>query len=109
MQIGQKIRQRRTELGWTQRELASRMGYTHHSTLARIETGQVDVSQKRIEQFSKVLDISIAELMGWEEEKPVETDELSENAKKLIEFVKTVPEDKAELVLRVLRSIVESD
>ena len=65
--IGFKIKQRRIELGMSQRELARLMGYTDNSTLARIEQGKVDVSQSRIVQFSKVLNCTIAYLMDWEE------------------------------------------
>ena len=67
MEIGEKIKQRRNQLGWSQRELASRMGYTNNSTIAKIEQGKVDVSQARIVQFSEVLGVSIAYLMDWEE------------------------------------------
>ena len=68
MEIGEKIKQRRMELGLSQRELARRMGYSDNSTLARIEQGKVDVYQNKIVQFSEVLGVSIAYLMGWEEE-----------------------------------------
>ena len=67
MSIGQKIKQRRVELGWSQRDLAAKMGYNNNSTIARIEGGQVDIPQSRIMQFSKVLGVSVAFLMGWEE------------------------------------------
>ena len=67
MNIGDRIKQRRIELDWSQRELASKMGY-NHSTITRIETGKIDISQSRVVQFSKVLGVSIAYLMGWEEE-----------------------------------------
>ena len=43
------------------------MGY-NHSTITRIETGKIDISQSRVIQFSEVLGVSIAYLMGWEEE-----------------------------------------
>ncbi len=66
MHIGDRIKQRRMELGWSQRELAKRMGYSDNSTLARIENGKVDVYQGKIEQFANVLDVSIAYLMGWD-------------------------------------------
>jgi transcriptional regulator with XRE-family HTH domain len=68
MEIGDRIRQRRMELGWSQRELAKKMGYSDNSTLARIEQGKVDVYQNKIVQFSEVLGVSIPYLMGWEEE-----------------------------------------
>ena len=38
-----------------------------------------------------------------------EKNELSENQKALIDFAKNVPEDKADLVLRVMKSILEGD
>ena len=68
MEIGEKIRRRRMELGWSQRELARKMGYSDNSTLARIEQGKVDVYQNKIVQFSEVLGVSIAYLMDWEED-----------------------------------------
>ena len=67
MEIGEKIRIRRMQLDWSQRELARRMGYTNNSTIAKIEQGKVDVSQARVVQFSQVLGVSIAWLMDWEE------------------------------------------
>lgn len=68
MNIGEKIKQRRLELGWSQRDLAYRMGYTNNSTIVKIEKGIVDVSQSRVMQFSDVLGVSIAYLMDWEDE-----------------------------------------
>ena len=67
MKIGEKIKQRRNELGWSQRELASKMGYNNNSTVTRIEGGKVDIPQSRIVQFAKVLGVSVAYLMDWEE------------------------------------------
>lgn len=111
MNIGERIKEKRIEKGWSQRELAARMGYNNHSTLARIETGHVDVTQSRIIQFAEVLNTSIAYLMGYEDkkEKSDQDDGLSENKQKLIDFAKSVPEDKAEMILRVMRSILEVD
>lgn len=73
MTIGERIKQRRVELEWSQRELAKRMKYSNHTTITKIEAGQVDISQSRIKQFSEVLGVSIAYLMGWEEEPSEET------------------------------------
>ena len=67
MNIGEKIKRRRKELKLSQRDLAAKMGYSHHSTIARIESGKVDVSQTRIVQFAEVLKTSVSYLMGWEE------------------------------------------
>lgn len=43
------------------------------------------------------------------QEKSAADDGLSDNVRKLIDFARTVPEDKAEMILRVMQSIVESD
>ena len=78
---------------------------------AKIENGSVDLSQSKIEQFAAVFGISPSELMGWGEdtEEPVNFDGLSDKKKALIEFALSVPEDKASMVLRVLKSMVEDD
>lgn len=109
--IGEKIKERRKELGLSLRDLSDRMGYANHSTIARIESGAVDLPQSKVIKFAEVLDTTVPYLMDWEDpkEKSVEDDGLSENIKQLIEFVKSVPEDKADLILRVMRSIVEDD
>lgn len=67
MTIGDRIRQRRNELEWSQRDLAAKMGYNNNSTITRIENGKVDIPQSRIIQFADVLGVSVAYLMGWEE------------------------------------------
>lgn len=67
MDIGEKIKKRRLELGWSQQTLADKMGYTSKSTITRIEKGINDVSQRNIAKFSEVLGVSIAYLMDWDE------------------------------------------
>lgn len=67
MQIGKRIKQRRVELGWTQRDFADRLGYANHSTVARIERGEIDIAQSKIARFAEVLGVPVSWLMGWEE------------------------------------------
>lgn len=67
MTIGEKIKQRRIELQWSQRQLSDKMGYSNHSTITKIEAGKVDIPQSRIVQFAEVLGVSVAYLMNWEE------------------------------------------
>ena len=64
MHIGDRIKARRISLGWTQRDLAAKMGYKNHSVVARIEAGSVDLPQSRIDQFAKVLGITHGYLLG---------------------------------------------
>lgn len=67
MKIGERIRLKRNEKGWSQRDLAEKMGYSNHSTVGKIETGKVDLPQSKVVQFAEVLGVSVAYLMGWEE------------------------------------------
>ena len=82
-------------------------------------TGVNAVTAQKIASY---FDVSVGYLLGEEEKdqcrpscenkekKPTaEGDELSENMQKLIEFAKSVPDDKVELVLKVMKSIVEAD
>jgi transcriptional regulator with XRE-family HTH domain len=55
MTIGEKIKNRRIELGWSQQTLATKMGYTNKSTITRIEKGYNDVSQKNIAKSADTL------------------------------------------------------
>ena len=112
MKIGEKIKLRRIERGWSLQDLTERMGYANKSTIARIESGKIDIPQSKVVKFASVLNTTVADLMGWEEdkkEKPTDDDRLSDNMKMLIDFAKSVPEDKVELVLKVMKSIVEAD
>lgn len=68
MTIGERIKARRNELKLSQRDLCEKMGYSNHSTIGKIEAGKVDIPQSRIVQFAEVLGVSVAYLMGWEEE-----------------------------------------
>ena len=70
------------------------------------------VSAVTAQKIASYFGVSVGYLLGEEEkeEKPtVEDDELSANIKQLVDFVKSVPEDKVELVLKVMKSIVEAD
>lgn len=111
MHIGDRIKLKRIEKKLSQRDLAKILGYSDHSTIGRIERGTVDLSQSRLQQIADALNTDVAYLMGWTEqtEKPADNDGYTEQQKQLIEFAKSVPADKVDLVLRVMRSIVEGD
>ena len=67
MNLANKVRNRRIELGWSQEELAFKMGYKSRSSINKIECGR-PVTQKIIARLAQVLGVSIGYLMGWEEE-----------------------------------------
>ena len=63
----------------------------------------------KVEAMANYFGCEKSDLIEDKEKKPTADDGLSENAKALIEFAKSVPEDKAALILKVMKSIVESD
>ena len=48
----------------SQQSLASAMGYKTRSTIAKIESGENDVSQKKLKKFAEVLDTTVASLIS---------------------------------------------
>lgn len=108
MTLADRVRMRREELGLSQEELALRMGYSSRTSINKIENGR-PCSQKIIVRLADALNVSIPYLMGWEEEeKPTAQDDgLTENQRLLMQFAQSVPEDKAAMVLRVMKSILE--
>ena len=65
MTIYERIRQCRLNKGMTQSEIAEIMGYTDRSTIAKIETGKVDLFISKVSEFAKVFNVSPMYLMGW--------------------------------------------
>ncbi len=76
MTTGEKIRLCRIQHGWSMREMAKRLGYANSSSIARIESGQIDIPQSKIAKFAKVFGCSAADLM--EKDDARENAELSE-------------------------------
>lgn len=109
--VGENILAIRKQLGWTQEELANKMGYKSKSSINKIELGLNDIPQSKIAQFAKVLGVSPARLMGWEEDtsinsKNLPNDEkaLTEGEKAMLDLFRRVPEDKQQLVLQMIRA-----
>lgn len=65
----------RKKNGWTQEELAKKMGYTDRSMIAKIESGKVDLSQSKIIEFARIFDVEPGDLMGWDEPETFEIPE----------------------------------
>lgn len=68
MQIGDRIKARRLELGLTQDELAKKLGYRSRSTINKIEMNINDITQPKIIEFANALDTTVQYLMGFEPE-----------------------------------------
>ena len=81
------------------------------SLVTKWKVNKVDVpSPDVLKKLSAYFGMPVSELLGEEEnEKPTipEDDGLTDNQRLLMQFARNVPEDKAAMVLRVMRSILE--
>lgn len=69
------------------------------------------VSAVTAQKIASYFGVSVGYLLGEEEKEkePIVEDEFSESRKKLIDFASSVPEDKVDLILRVIQSIAEGN
>ena len=68
MEMAKRIKERRLAMGFTQEELAKKLGL-QKSAIAKYENGRVEnIKRSTISNMASVLNCSPAYLMGWEEE-----------------------------------------
>lgn len=112
MDVGTLIKQARLEKGYTQEELAEKVG-VKKSAVAKWENGRVsEIKRSNLKKLSEALGLKPTQLLGdsgYNLSPYSSIEELSENQRNLVDFALTVPEDKAAMILKVIQSIVESD
>lgn len=67
IEIGNRIKQLRTEKDMSQDELAKRSGYGSRSTINKIELGINDVPLSKIKAIAEALGVSVGTLLCWDE------------------------------------------
>lgn len=108
MQLHENIKARRIELGMTQEELAKKMGYSSRSAINRIESGQRDISQAKIEAFAAALKTDGATLMGYTNHSEPIIDKYSyelhnsPKLKRLYEIIRTLDDSKLDALITLL-------
>lgn len=75
MDMYDRIRKRRKELGMTQDELARLTGYNDRSSIAKIEAKKADLSQSKIIAFSEALKVTTSYLMDESKEEELTSQE----------------------------------
>lgn len=107
MEVGMIIKNARLAKGLTQEQLGNIVG-VQKSAIAKYENGRVvNIKRSTLQKLAIALDLKGSDLI---EEKPTANDDgLPEDVMKLIDFAKSVPEDKAAMVLQVMKTIVEAD
>ena len=69
MTLGDRVKQKREEMGLSQEELAEKMGYKSKTSIHKIEQGITDLPLSKVEELSKVLNVTTSYLMGWDNKK----------------------------------------
>lgn len=72
--ISRMVIRRRSEKGWTQQELAERMG-TSHSVISRIESGQHQTSVETLKRLAAALETHL--VVGFQDEPETESAEVA--------------------------------
>lgn len=122
MTLYDRIKELRKEAGMTQEDLAHAMGYKDRSMINKIESGKVDISQKKIIEFAHVLNTTPAYLMGWENNedsweeeyrskyyemygRPKNNFPKTDEARIISGGIDKMPKDRREKALKVLQTI----
>lgn len=66
MQIYEKLKIMRILKGWSQEELAQKLGYSVNG-YARIERGETDINLAKLERIAKVMGLDLQKLLGLNE------------------------------------------
>lgn len=125
MTVGERIKQRRQELGYSQEELAKKMGYSGKSSVCKAETFGDNITTAKISKFAKALDCTESYLMGWSSEYDnapasellrIENEQLerykaetlepfNDTEKKCIELFGELNNEQQELILNMMKNM----
>ena len=108
MTMYERIRQLRINAGMSQDDLAKLMGYSDRSMITKIESGKVDISQKKILAFARVLNTTPGYLMGIDEESDSVSDQpKNDEIRLLIRGLNKLSPAQVEQATSVFRAMFE--
>lgn len=62
--FGARVRHYREKCGLTQKELSEKLGYTSHTSIAKIEAGNVTIPLSKLPDFCIALNVEPFDLLG---------------------------------------------
>lgn len=72
--MGKRIKTAREKAGYSQDDLARKLGYKNRSSIARIENGLSEIGVSKIKEFADILNVTPTYILGTEEpEQPTPT------------------------------------
>jgi len=92
----------------SRRDLSDALGISYF-TITSWVNGTKYPRMDKVEMLANYFGIQKSDLIEERKEEPATDDGVSANMRALREFVERVPEDKAAMILQVMKTIVESD
>lgn len=103
MSIGDKIKQRREELGLSLEAVGAELG-VHRSTVMRYETGDTSrIPLPVIEKLAQILKTTPACLMGWEADETLAN--LDPEIKLVARSMQNMPPEKREMLVKIINTM----
>lgn len=95
--------------GKSRKEVCQALGYSYF-TFSDWVNGKKMPRMDKVEQLANYFGIKKSDLIEeTKKEQPTEYDGLSEKKKALMQFAMSVPDDKAEMILQVMKTILQND
>lgn len=110
--MARNIKRLMDEKNVTPKEMSKTLNFPYTTVLSWLKAEnypRIDKIESMAEYFGVLKSELIEEKLLEEKEKAVNDDGLSEKHRALIDFAKSVPEDKAEMILRVMKSILADE
>ncbi len=104
----ERIRETRRKNHMSQEDLAHAVGYKTRSMVARIERGDVDLSQSKIVAFAKALGVSTDYLMDGENKDAI-VEEISKDKQALFRLAQNAKPEAIRAALAVLKSMQDTN
>lgn len=106
--MAQNIKRFMERKGVTNQQVCDALGFKYTTFMDWIK-GVTYPRIGKVEAMAQYFGCEKSDLIEDKKEKPTEYDGLSDNQKALMDFARSVPDDKAAMILKVIRSIVEAD
>ena len=105
MLLSHVLKNRRAELGLTLLDIAKMMDVSE-ATVQRWESGVIkSIRYDKIARLAEVLKIDPVDLMGWEQEKPPETDG---KAKELLDIINRLSDQNLDRAIDLLTLLLQT-
>lgn len=105
MCMANRIKERRLAMGFTQEELAEKLGL-QKSAIAKYENGRVEnIKRSIISKMSDILECSPSYLMGWSEADHIV--KLDDNEELLIESYRSIPVESKRRLMKYASTLTQ--